>query len=435
VIRADRNRWVRTVQAAFEHRPVLAGAGIFLCALLPRLIYLLTTRPFFDSPYWTLSEDLLRYGTLGIDGVKTTAFEPGYPAFLAISRRLADDRVVLVQVIQSIVSAAGAVCLHRLATALSGRWQVGVLAAMLFALYPLLIRHSADPTDAALMTTLVMAFAATFVTAAGPARLAAAGVWAGLAVLTRAMALPLILCGAAIEWRNRGWRYAAAFALPALLLVAPYGLRNYALNGSTLPTRSGLNLFISNSAHTATVFPEYGPDILQDYAFDVLDMEMRIDTPRSPSVERDQDAIWTRLAIEQVRQHPLRIAGLKVRNVLYFFSPRLVPYHEPTEQTRIAFGDDGRFAVTDSPPRRLSHELVYAASYTPVLALACAGVWLRRRILGRDAILWCVLVTFVAAHVVYFPMTRYRVPVEFVLLFYAAVTLDRWRTSRTVQLL
>ena len=55
-----------------------------------------------------------------------------------------------------------------------------------------------------------------------------------------------------------------------------------------------------------------------------------------------------------------------------------------------------------------------------MLALAIAGVWLRRRDIRRDAILWCVVVTFVAAHAVYFPTTRYRVPIEFVLLFYAA---------------
>jgi hypothetical protein len=41
-------------------------------------------------------------------------------------------------------------------------------------------------------------------------------------------------------------------------------------------------------------------------------------------------------------------------------------------------------------------------------------------------ILGCVLATFVVAHAVYFPATRYRVPIEFVLLFYAAVTFDHW---------
>ena len=68
-----------------------------------------------------------------------------------------------------------------------------------------------------------------------------------------------------------------------------------------------------------------------------------------------------------------------------------------------------------------------------MLALAVAGVWLRRRDIGRDAILWCVVVTFVAAHALYFPTTRYRVPMEFVLLFYAAVALDRWAGRNPIE--
>ena len=78
----------------------------------------------------------------------------------------------------------------------------------------------------------------------------------------------------------------------------------------------------------------------------------------------------------------------------------------------------------------MSHQVIYAVSYTPVLALAIAGVWLRRRDIRRDAILWCVVVTFVAAHALYFPTTRYRVPIEFVLLFYAAVAIERWMSLR-----
>jgi hypothetical protein len=38
--------------------------------------------------------------------------------------------------------------------------------------------------------------------------------------------------------------------------------------------------------------------------------------------------------------------------------------------------------------------------------------------------LWSIVVTFAAVHMVYFPAVRYRVPMEFVLLFYGAVGLD-----------
>jgi hypothetical protein len=61
----------------------------------------------------------------------------------------------------------------------------------------------------------------------------------------------------------------------------------------------------------------------------------------------------------------------------------------------------------------------------PVLALAAMGLWLRRGELPGDVVLWAIVATFVVVHAIYFPTTRYRVPIEFVLLFYAAVALDR----------
>jgi hypothetical protein len=418
---------VRSVPRLLHRYPdPLAYAAVFTLALLTRLLYLLLEKPPFHGDYWTLSESLLRDWSLSFDGVRTTAFEPAYPVFLAMARVLVGHSVLLVQVIQCAVAACGAIFLYRLAASLTGTRRVGTIAAVLYGGYPLLVRHSPDPTDAALMTTLLIAFAAEFVTATTPLRAARAGIWLGLAVLTRTMALPLIPLAAVIQSWNGARRSAAALTLTALLVIAPYAVRNYALNGSMLPTRSGLNLFLSNSPYTSSIFPGYGPDILGEYAWSVLEGAARPPLPESPALERQRDAEWTALALQEMRRHPLRTAGLKARNVLYFFSPRLVPYHEPTDATRILLGENGQFQVENSPPRRTTHQVIYAVSYTPVLALAIAGVWLRRRDIGRDAILWAVLVTFVAAHALYFPTTRYRVPIEFVLLFYASVALDRW---------
>jgi len=408
----------------------LAYAGVFVLALLARVLYLLLERPPFDGDYWALSDSLLRDWSLSLYGSRTTAFEPAYPLFLAMARVVAGHNALLVQVIQCTVAAAGVVFLYRLAARLTGSPRAGLIAAALYAVYPLLVRHSPDPTDAALMTALLIAFAAEFVAPTTTAGAVRAGLWLGLAVLTRTMALPIVALAAAVYWWNGARRPAAVLTVTALLVVAPYAVRNYALNGALLPTRSGLNLFISNSPYTASIFPGYGPDILLEYAYSVLEGAAQPPVPESPALERARDAEWTALALREIRQHPLRTAGLKARNVLYFFSPRLVPYHEPTETTRIVLGENGQFTVENSPPRRTSHQVIYAVSYTPVLALAIAGVWLRRRDLGRDAILWCVVVTFVAAHALYFPTTRYRVPIEFVLLFYAAVALDR-RLRRT----
>src|SRR6266571_4855794 len=103
----------------------LTNAGIFVLAFVPRVLYLLIARPVFESQYWALSDSLLTNGQLGFDGVKTTAFEPAYPLFLALARALVGNRMLLVQVVQCAVAALWAVFLYPLASALTGRWRVG----------------------------------------------------------------------------------------------------------------------------------------------------------------------------------------------------------------------------------------------------------------------------------------------------------------------
>ena len=67
-----------------------------------------------------------------------------------------------------------------------------------------------------------------------------------------------------------------------------------------------------------------------------------------------------------------------------------------------------------------SHTL--AASF--VMAAAAFGVYLRRRVLAQDAVLWAIVGVFVLVYAIYVPATRYRAPMEFVFLFYAGVALE-----------
>jgi hypothetical protein len=110
---------------------------------------------------------------------------------------------------------------------------------------------------------------------------------------------------------------------------------------------------------------------------------------------------------------------------LYFFSPRLVPFHIAGPETRLA-EREGKATVESAETRPLIEIVAYSVSYTPVLVAALFGVYLRRHHFRTDVMLYCVVATFTIVHALYFPATRYRAPVSFVLFFYAAVALDRW---------
>jgi len=397
------------------------GISLFALASAARLAYLFVASPPFQDFYWDLAGNLLRDGSLSIDGVKTTEFEPLYPLFLALARWLARDQVTAVQAIQALVASLGAVFLFCLAEALTGRRRVGVVSGVLYACYPLLVRHSADAVEAALLTTLLIAFAYSFVVAETPIGGSIAGALLGAAVLTRVAVLPLLPLGV-VAMVVDGRRRAAIGLTLAVLVIAPYGFRNHALNGSFLPTRGGRNLFIANCEYE--VMPEYGPDILGGFAQAILAREGLDRVPPSPALERQQDALFRHYALAAMTRRPLDTLRRKLENVWYFFSPVLVPYHEPTPETRIVLGEHGAFGVENSPPRSLFNRWSYSVPYLFVVALGAVGLRSRRRELGHDAILGCIVLTFVAVHALYFPSARYRVPMEFVLLFYAAVGVD-----------
>jgi len=300
---------------------------------------------------------------------------------------------------------------------------------MLFAVYPLLIRHSVDGTESALLTTLLIAFACRFVTMRGIVDAAAVGGWLGHAILTRVVALPLLVIVPLIA-STRSRRAAIAMAGTALLVLAPWAVRNYSLNGEVMPARAGINLFIANSEYSSGVIADYGPDILLPYARSRLAAEGLADLPDTPRAEQQGDAAYRRLALAQIRRHPVDTLRLKIRNVFTFFSPVLVPHRDTSAATEIRLGEDGRSTVLYSIPRPLSHRIMYSLSYSAVIALAGLGFYRRRHDLAADAILWVVLLTFAGVYAVYFPSTRYRAPVDFVFLFYAGVAVDAFVGAR-----
>ena len=414
------------------NRRLICG-GIFAAAALLRLAYLAYARPLFPTLYWELASNLLQHGRLGFSGGWSTAYEPLYPLFLAVARAVTLDHVRLVQAVQALLDSVGAVYLYLLAEALTRRPSVAMLAGTLYAIDPTLVRHAVSPGEFSLMSTLLTMFAYTFVTASGPARAAVAGMWLGLAVLTRTMALPLIALAAALLALDGRHRAGAALAIAALGVVSLLGLRNYSVNGSLLPTRSGVNLFIGNSEYSAQLLPDQSPDVLQDYAMDVARQHGLAVSDFEIADERASDRLFMRLTIDEWRKRPAQMLWLKVRNVAYFFWPILVPKYVLAEDTTVTLEPGGRVLIENSPPRPPIEHIVYTASYCLVVAAALLGIRRRGHRVRRDLILWCIVATFVAASVVYFPATRYRVPMTFVLLFYAAVGIESLLMRRTLQ--
>jgi hypothetical protein len=245
----------------------------------------------------------------------------------------------------------------------------------------------------------------------------------GSAILIRAMVAPALVLTTVALIVTRRYRIAVAVAVTTSVVTAPWLVRNYMLNGAIAPTRNGVSFFMGNSRYAAALFPAHNIDLLMQFT-DSIPARERPDL-LVPAAEQRLDAFYWDLAWEEIGARPLETVALKARYLAYFFWPRLMPSRIMTADTTITLSLDGAVQVRNSLPRPALDEIAYSSSYIAVFVAALMGIWRRRRVLNEDAILWCVLVTFVTVHVAYHPATVYRVPVEFVLLFYAAVGL-KW---------
>lgn len=398
---------------------------VFAVAALARLAYLAIFRPSLEGPNLALADSLASSGVLGFSGVPSTSFEPIYPALLAAGRMLLGDRTLAIQIVQACIAAAGAAFTCALAQRLTSSRRTATIAGLMFALHPLLIRQAAAATDLGLTTTLLAAFAASFVTIVDTRSAAAAGAWLGLSVLTRSMTVPLVVLSAVILAFRRQPREAAALSLTAIVCIAPMVARNYAVGGVPWPGRSGINLFIGNSPHTSALLPTYDLDLLEADAYDRF-IRANPDAASDGGGDAAFDAFLTREAIRYMAGHPWSTTRQKLLNVAYMLSPRIAPYEVSGPDTRLRVENGRVLGVDGSVPRRASEIAAHALTSLVLLAGSAAGVYLRRReLLRSDAILWSIFGTVVVINAVYVPATRYTAPMQFVLIFYAAVAFAR----------
>ncbi|MBD3163275.1 MAG: hypothetical protein GF346_12430 [Candidatus Eisenbacteria bacterium] len=170
---------------------------------------------------------------------------PGYPLFLAGLFRVAGIDYAAVQVVQALLGALGCWLLFLL-----GRWilddRIGLVAAALYAVYPNSVQYASRLYAENLYYPLFFIFALLLCIASssGWARAGlAAGIAWGMGILTRGtlLALPLALpLGIAVSPRHRAparrWiRWVLPAAAGAILIVAPWTIRNARLTDSFVP--------------------------------------------------------------------------------------------------------------------------------------------------------------------------------------------------------
>ncbi|MDO8546198.1 MAG: glycosyltransferase family 39 protein [Nitrospirales bacterium] len=372
--------------------------AVFAGALLVRIlfnVYLVG----MDNPGFALFPDGEEYDALArsltagtgfaVDQAPNTFRPPGYPFFLAAIYGLVGPSYPAVKFVQSVLGALTCVFVLLIGARLFS-YRVGVIAASIAAVYPFLVVY----TGFLLSETLFVFLSSIFLYALVRLRehysvrwAAVAGFILGLMTVTRPMTLllpALLLVWAWIEFgdRRRAVMIVGVMVVMMLVPIAPWAVRNYAVT----------NAFIPISSHLwAGLYAGNNPVILRD--------PEAIGGSIQPEGVEDYRAAYLSFMSHTLRHEPLELLRLEGHKLKRFWS--VLP--KTSERDRI----------------------ISACSYGLLLPLFLVGMYLSLRSPQKPWILFAWILNFCLVTLVTHGSTRFRLPVEPVVILFASLTLER----------
>lgn len=371
-----------------------------------------------EGQYLEIARNLTSGAGYALEGEPTAFRPPTWPLILSAGTAFGLP-VSALRVISALLLVAGAAVAALLGRRLAGS-AFGLLAGLAVLLYPLNVYTAATLYPQALATVLILALwwiASTHEDREQRPIPFRTGLLTGLLIAALALAVPtLIVTGALILvwilYRQRGnrLRFATSSVVGFLLPVGVWTVRNFAVFGSAIPfsTSSGINLLLGNSAN-ATPVSGINADI-SGYTDEAA---------RRGLDEFDRDTFFRHSAVEWIHGNPGEAIALYAGKTLNYFSG----YNQP------ATSGSGGFAEA----------LVAWSSLIVIAALVVVRIALsaRVRMLATEKFFLVLFVVNAPVMAVFFTRTRFRQPLDVILLVEAAVAVailsvglvDRMRTK------
>jgi hypothetical protein len=396
---------------------------IALAAIGPRLAVLLYERGDILTAFTDKSDDFARtfvdHGTFGfIPGEPSAYTQPLYGFFLSPIYWIFGRSWWAVGGVQILVATATALLVYAIGARVLSR-RAGVFAAVVATLNPYLVWHDVHLNREILDQLLAAAFVLCTLIAADRRSVgwaAAAGTYAGLAILgnVRLVLLPLVLAVYLLFRSGWGWS-PLVVVLAAGLVVTPWVVRNKVEIGCFTLTTDGRALWKANNLQTYDLLargkwiddvhdPPGHPFPNPEEARDIYRQSgKKVHVNECANQRYYQDRAW-----EFVREHPDEKAKLAVQAVRMEWDPR----------TTASATDSGRGAIRDwAQPVYTS--LLYLAGLIGIVVGPRRFVWLALAILAYQT----------AAAMVFVGATRYRVSTDFLIALLGACALE-WALAR-----
>jgi len=356
--------------------------------------------------YDHVAESLLHGHGFSNAGRPNVENPPLYPLAVAAAYAIGGRGWWSVAALQALLDVASLLLLYLLTGRLFGR-TAALLAAFMFALYPYLAGQAALLMDTSLFVLVLLAFLYALTRAADKGRTAwsaATGALAAATLLVRPTVIAILVVAPALlallgaDRRRLGRVLVVATAVGAVALV-PWTVRNALRFHAFVPTSAkfGENFYAGNSPHAA----EY---IAEGRSTDLL--RLRPDAPQPPARWNDvrRDSWWLRRGLDWAKAHPGAWAHALRIKLEAFWSWDLNP--KTLGETR-------------------TKELLYTATYLPLLLVGLAGLALGLRIGRRREVGFCALIlgAFTLIHVLVVGYTRLRAPLDPLLMALASLVL------------
>jgi hypothetical protein len=330
--------------------------------------------------------------------------DPLYPALLSVGILAGldtDDQLVRFgRLINTLAGVASIALVASMAGRIAGP-RGGLIAALIMAIDPMMNFFNALVlTETCYIMLLLAAAAALFRYSESGTMVAivAAGLFFGLATLTRSTSLLLPLFFLPIIWFMRAAppvrRAVATTALLAsvAVILVPVSLRNYRLFGHAVPVRTGGGASLMEALGP---WADGGPG---------MNRIIYPDLPENAN-EYEKDRVCREAAIDWARQNPspvLSLAAAKLRRT-WSIGVNAVDYSSPFFRA------------------------VAWLSVAPVYVLAVFGAWHMRRQRIVLGLLLAPAVYFSLVHMIFVGSVRYRLPAMPLLFILAGVALSRLR--------
>lgn len=414
---------------------------LFLLAFSVRVVHLLQVESSLFAGTLVGDENThLRWGELILAGDyhRLAPFFRGplYGFFIALPLGIFDGSLTAVRLVQMFLGSATVVITVLLGLELFSPF-VALAGGIFLALYPLTVYFEGQLLLTSLFTFLAVAglfFGARAIKARSGGDAARAGLFMGLAFLTRPTILPFAAIFAVLLGR-RSTRGALVFTSVFLPLIFVTPLLNYSFGGGAVlfPTQGGINFHVGNAGSADGVIPAApkialkGRDLfeLRDRLGSSLWMgdNMYVASRVIPNMgreelltDRETSSWWYAYTLKEILREPASFAARIVRKSLF-----LAGAWEPPNNT------DPEYVMSTLYPflgglNRLLNFFVLFACALPGIGIA----W--RRYPGTNLLLAYLLMMSIVI-VAFFVTARFRMPLVPVMALYLGVAIE-WALGR-----